>query len=263
MKALLNRARDWLAARTVFAARRLASDEGWGAITSDLGAPNMFHGLARLRANGVKLASVVDGGACVGDWTRLLKRVYPHARVLLIEPQERHRTALGALCARIGPSVQVAPVLVGAVETASVAFHVLDDTSGGTGSSVLPEISTVPRHVVQVPMRTLDGLLAASGWPAPDLIKLDVQGYELEVLKGASSALESVGFVLLEVSVWQYNEGSPLIHDVLAWMDRAGFVVHDIFDVSRRRDGVLMQLDLLFVRRDSPLRVDAASAARV
>lgn len=258
---MLNGLRNWLADRAVRTAHILASDEGWSVITNDLGSPSMLHGLLRLRSSCIEINSVVDGGACVGDWTRLLKRVYPHASVLLIEPQERHRSALEALAANMGSSVQVVHALVGAVEAAAVGFNVMDDTSGGTGSSVLPEISDVPRHVVAMPMVTLDTLLASRGFPAPDLIKLDVQGYELEVLKGAPLALKNAKCVLLEVSVFQYNEGSPLIQSVVAWMANAGFVVYDLLDISRRRDGVLMQLDLLFARQAPCLQLEKESGA--
>lgn len=99
-------------------------------------------------------------------------------------------------------------------------------------------------------MVTLDGLLESTGFGSPDLIKLDVQGYELEVLKGATMALQSAAFVLLEVSTWQYNQGSPLIDEVLHWMRDAGFMAFDVVELSRRHDGQLVQVDILFARRD-------------
>lgn len=221
-----------------------------------VGAPSMVQGLVSLRARGVVVRNVIDGGACLGDWTELLKVVFPEARVLMIEAQERHRPALLATCRRFSPSVTLASSLVGAQAGATVAFTVLDNPGAGTGSSVMPENSDVPRHVVELPVTTIDTLVEASGLPAPDFVKLDLQGYELEALKGASKALSTADHVLLEVSFWQYNEGSPLIHDVLAWMNAAGFVAYDIFDISRRRDGVLLQADLLFVRHDSVLLRD-------
>lgn len=54
--------------------------------------------------------------------------------------------------------------------------------------------------------------------------------------------------MLLEVSIVPYNEGSPLIDSVLTWMRPAGFGVEEVFDLSRARDGRLVQADLLFSR---------------
>lgn len=217
----------------------------------DLGAPNMLSGLLALRDRGVSPRTVVDGGACMGDWTRLFRSVFPDATVLMIEAQECHAEALRHVCEQQAPKVKLAHSLIGPPGLNKAAFVVLDDAAGGTGSSVLPENSNVPRHVVILPVTTLDALVEQQGLSAPDFIKLDVQGFELEVLKGAAAALTAAEFVLLEVSLWQYNQGSPLLAEVIGWMDQHGFRAYEIFDISRRGDGVLVQVDVLFVRKDS------------
>lgn len=222
----------------------------------------MRSGLVELRRRGVALRRVVDGGACMGHWTILLKSVYPDAQILMLEPQTQHRDVLASVCARYAPDVRFESVLLGRKEAEAVPFNVMDDTSGGTGSSILVENSDVPRHVVHLPMTTLDVLLSTTGFGVPDLIKLDVQGYELEVLKGASLALASTPFVLLEVSVWQYNQGSPLIDEVLRWMKEAGFVTVDVFELSRRADGQLLQIDMLFSRQDAAILRDTVTRFR-
>jgi len=230
------------------ASRRLATDAGWSRASDGFGAPNMMAGLLRLRDRGVWPRSVIDGGACVGDWTRLLRRVFPEARVLMIEPQVRHLEAMTRLAAAHAQHLRFASQLLGPPGLAKTTFCVLDDSSGGTGSSVFEEKSDVPRHVVELPVTTLDALAAAEGFGTPDFIKLDVQGYELEVLRGAAHCLQTAEFVLLETSIRQYNLGSPLLHDVLVWMAANGFHVDEIFDISRDREGVLVQIDLLFRR---------------
>jgi FkbM family methyltransferase len=250
MKQLLNAQRDRLSRSLMKTARAIASDAGWSRLGDELGAPSMLAGLLKLRDAGVCPTAVVDAGACIGDWTRLLLRVFPQARVLMIEPQQCHAETLARLCGQFSGQLDAVGSLLGPPGQDEAAFHVTDDGGGGTGSSVLPENSDVPRHVVRMPMQTLDGLLAQHRFPPPDFIKLDVQGYELEVLKGARNALNSAQFVLLEVSVWQYNAGSPLLGEVVEWMHGQGFRVHDVFDLSRRL-GLLVQVDLLF-RRDNP-----------
>lgn len=241
--------RNALARRLVKAGHRIASDDGWARLTDGFGAPSMLGGLLRLRDRGLDARHVVDVGACQGDWTRLCRRVFQQARVLMVEPQERHRERLRQMVAADSAALAFESVLLGPPGMRTADFHVLDDPSGGTGSSVLPELSDVPRQVVRMPVRTLDEVLAQHAMQPVSLLKLDVQGFELEVLKGADKTLARVPWVLLEVSLVPYNQGSPLIDEVLAWMRARGFDIAEVVDLSRDRSGQLVQSDLLFRRR--------------
>jgi hypothetical protein len=87
------------------------------------------------------------------------------------------------------------------------------------------------------------------------LLKVDVQGYEIAVLQGGSQTLEGAEVLVLEVSLLEYNVGSPLFADVVDWMRNAGFFVYDICGYARREsDDALFQVDLMFVRENSVLR---------
>ena len=249
--------RDWIAAKLFGAARLLATDPGWANLRTRFGSVSMMGGLQSLQQRGLDPQRIIDGGACKGDWTALARRVFPSARILMIEPQEQHQEALNALCESLAPGIYFAPRLIGPIDQSAVTFTVLDDHSGGTGSSVLPENSDVPRHVVSIPMVTLDRLVESSGFGQPDFIKLDVQGYELAVLEGAPRCLSGAKMVLLEISLWPYNVGSPLAAEVMGWMDAHGFRPFDVFDLSRRAgDNVLVQMDVIFLRKDHALLQD-------
>lgn len=243
--------RNALAWRLVEAGRRLASDDGWARLTDGFGAPSMLGGLLRLRDRGFDARHIVDVGACQGDWTRLCRRVFPQARVLMVEPQERHRARLQQLVEAGAGNLAFESALLGPPGMVAADFHVLDDPSGGTGSSVLPELSEVPRSVVRMPVRTLDEVLAQHAMQPLSLLKLDVQGFELEVLKGADQTLANVPWVLLEVSLTPYNEGSPLIDEVLTWMRARGYGLSEVVDLSRDRAGRLVQADVLFNRLET------------
>ena len=82
----------------------------------------------------------------------------------------------------------------------------------------------------------------------PNMVKLDTQGYELEVLRGASRVLASVEVVLLEVSLIPINKGAPSFAEVVRFMADRGFKLFDFCSQIRRKDGVLWQSDLLFFR---------------
>ena len=129
-----------------------------------------------------------------------------------------------------------------------------------TGSSVLPERSQVARNIVERRTITLDTLLEkrkTGNAKESKFIKLDVQGFELEVLKGSQCTLRSTEVLLLEVSLLEINEGCPRFGEVIAWLNNAGFVLFDVCHMLRRLDGCLWQMDLLFVCESSGLVPEA------
>jgi FkbM family methyltransferase len=213
--------------------------------------PSMEGALTCLRDRGFQPGFAVDVGAYLGEWTTLFKRVFPRANVLMIEAQEQKRELLQSVCDRYGPSVELRLALLGASSGREVRFVEME-----TGSSVYEEQSPYDRRVTQKTMTTLDDLLAARV-SSVDFLKLDVQGYELEVLRGASQALGHAQAVLMEASLVPINRGCPLIGDVIQFMNEAGYRLMDFCSQIRRRDGVLWQTDLLFVRSGSGLLPDA------
>jgi hypothetical protein len=121
-----------------------------------------------------------------------------------------------------------------------------------SGSSVFEENSPLQRQSVPVKQNRLDAFRLAA-----EFIKIDVQGYELEVLRGGMETLAQAEAALIELSLIEINNGCPLLHEALAFMKHAGFVAYDILELHRRPlDGAMNQIDVLFLREDSPLRAD-------
>jgi hypothetical protein len=116
-------------------------------------------------------------------------------------------------------------------------------------------VKDLPCYTIQT--RTLDSLLQEKQFPLPDLLKLDVQGHEMEVLKGASAALSHAGICLLEVTLLDLGDQYPLLLEMLSFMDAKGFQAYDISQFIRRPfDKALFQLDMFFVKKDSSLIAD-------
>jgi FkbM family methyltransferase len=205
-----------------------------------------------LKKHGWSPKSCIDVGAYHGEWAAMFLGIFPESRVLMLEAQEGKRAALEESAARSGGRTSLAIALLGAVDGQEVEFAEME-----TGSSVYSEASPFARTVVRKPLTTLDRLLA--DWPAfaaPQCLKIDTQGYELEVLKGASRTLRQVDAVLMEVSLLQVNAGCPTFAEVISFMNDAGFTVFDFCSQIRRRDGVLWQTDLLFVRRAGGIQIN-------
>jgi len=203
-----------------------------------------------LRRWGLRPSLLIDVGAYEGEWTKFASRVFPGSRILMIEAQQAKRARLQALADQ-SASVELEMALLGPTDGATVSFIEME-----TGSSVLPEGLAPNGHRVDIVSRTLDSILAERRWTnqAIDLLKLDVQGFELKVLLGAEEAVARTEFVVLEASLIEVNQGCPLITDVIAHMVARHFVLIDIWSQVRRGNGALWQTDLLFVRADSRFR---------
>jgi Methyltransferase FkbM domain len=97
--------------------------------------------------------------------------------------------------------------------------------------------------------------LIDEGLAPPDFAKLDVQGYELEVLAGFEKHLPSCQWLQLELSLLPIAPGGALLHEVLGYLKERGFVMFDVNELIRApSDGAVWQIDALFCREDSPLR---------
>ena len=214
------------------------------------GVLSMWGSLQNLKANGFSPRTVIDVGAWIGDWTEHVHPIFPDAQFLMVEANPGKRAGLEAIAARLGPSVRLKMALLGPESRSEVPFYAME-----AGSSVLPEDTSFDRKQLALEMTTLDEVSGASTLEGPVLLKVDVQGYELEVLRGGAQTLARSDVVLLEVSLLEYNQGAPLMPEVVAFMNSAGFVPYDVCGQFRREtDAALCQIDIMFVRRDSALR---------
>lgn len=202
--------------------------------------------LRHLASLGFAPKVIHDVGAARGEWSRLAHSIFPNARIHAFEPNQREQPALDAL-KREFPAFDYTLCFLGPRrETVRYA----DENTQTSIFSQSKESGTATAE-----MRVLDELIASSQAPAPDFIKLDVQGWELEVLKGAEKALASGPALLLEVNFVEFLPGVPLFEDVVKFMSDRDYVVHDVMSLIRRpSDDALWFMDIFFLKRDHPLR---------
>jgi FkbM family methyltransferase len=211
-------------------------------------APHMKYGLAGAAKRGLAPRTIVDVGAYQGEWSKLAKQIWPTSRVLMIEPNQANQERLTGIAEELGATLHWE--LLGADDNEAVPFYVM-----GSGSSVMNENSPLPRAVETRRLRTLDSLLGQI--EPPGFLKIDAQGYELQILKGASKVLPDFEAVLLEIAVIEVNKGAPLLHEVIAFMKAIGFVAYEIVEIHRRPlDQALNQVDIVFIREKSALIAD-------
>lgn len=197
-----------------------------------------------LKANGFSPRVLLDVGAAVGGWTSQMTEIFPESKYLMVDPLKENELALKAVVQRHA-NVQYWLGAVGS-RTGELAFHVHGDQSSMYDSGWGHE-GTLRR----VPMRTLDSLVADMNCHDADGLKLDVQGAELEVLKGAAETLRRCRVVQVEVSFRKIYENAPLAHDIIAFFADQGFRIFDISTLYKRKDRALLQADLFFVKDDT------------
>jgi FkbM family methyltransferase len=205
---------------------------------------NMLH---TLNKRGFIPKTVIDCGASVGDWTRAVLNAFPGAEFVMIEPREACSKHLQPMAS---DSVLYVRELLGSIRSAAILYD------HGEQSSVYRDYNNNKwGEPTKFKTERLDNIVIDP--PTPIMIKLDVQGAELEVLKGAEKILGDVEVIFMEVSLFPFMAGIPLITDVLVEMDELGFMVYDVFDRHLRPiDGRVGQLDICFVAKTSQLNDD-------
>jgi len=209
--------------------------------------------LRRLAREGFAPTAIVDVGANVGQWSTAASAVYPDVPLHLIEAQSECRPALDAF-ARARGSAE----LHSAIVTSPGVSHVRVVGAGTTGAHVVRDASG-RSDGQSMPSTTIDALLAHRFRETDRvLLKLDVEGHELEVLAGAEAVLPHVEVVVSEVLFYDVEHtGDPTFVDFAARLAACGFVLYDFAALaSRPRDGRLRMGDALFVRRGSRLEAD-------
>lgn len=172
----------------------------------------------------------VDVGASLGQFTEFASRTMPAGRILSVEADPLRAAELEKECRTWQPQSKPRLEVVHAAATdhdGVVRLSVTDSTvSGGLFRHPLEHVSSTAAAAVRwrevdVPARCLDTLCHGD---MPDLVKIDVEGAELRVLKGAVAILErGVTRFLVEIHPWADPNGQSSPDEVLAFMASRGY----------------------------------------
>lgn len=203
----------------------------------------MFSKLSALREIGYMPDTILDIGAHHGHWTARVKQIFTTSKYYLFEGidyNELHN-----------------------VSDAKVYNVILNDKieeinwyqMKNTGDSMFREkthhfsnCEVIKRHTIDLDTLMEDEFNNASNI----LVKIDCQGAEIPILKGAKSIYSKTDFILLEIPFFgQYNEGVPTFLEHIRFMDEIGFVPYDIYE-CHYINGFNMQLDVMFINKKHP-----------
>ena len=193
--------------------------------------------------------TVLDVGAASGQFSLMATKRWPGARVVCFEPLERPRTKLIEV---LGDRVEVHATALGeqaGEETMNVATA--DDSSSlrpiGERQKELFGTETAKSETVKI--SRMDDLVGEIERPC--LLKIDVQGFELEVLKGAQETLAKVDEAYIECSFEELYSGQALASEIVCELQKHGLSLAGVFNVVSGPGRAQVQGDFLFRRRDS------------
>jgi FkbM family methyltransferase len=201
--------------------------------------------LEALRFSGYAPRTLLDVGAHLGHFTHGVRQVFPDCVPTLVEPNPHCLPALAAT----GHEVLG---FAASCENGEAELFLTREWLQSTGTSLYRENTHFFRDEVlvrtPVPKRRLDDVLLGRRF---DFVKIDTQGAELDVLLGGQEVLRQADYILIEISLVEYNQGGARAEEVFAALGALGFRSAEVAEFHRLRgvqNGGLLQLDFLFER---------------
>ena len=201
---------------------------------------------------GRSFATVVDIGANRGQFTLLCAGLYPAARIFAFEPLPGPHAVLAHI-ATSHPLITSHQAAIGP-RTGGARMHVMrpDDCSSLLAPTerqraVFPAVGENGTTFVEV--APLEAFVSASDLAPPALLKLDVQGFELEALRGCNALLDRFVAVYLECSFEPLYAGQALADEVLAHLFEQGFGLAGVYNAVGDARGRAVQADFLCLSR--------------
>lgn len=192
---------------------------------------------------------IVDIGCGHGEWFSKCNNFFPESKYFLFDGNklnEKHLSILQTKHSNLSYKICLL----------SDKIKELKFFNMGYGSSVYEEKTNFSRNVELITSSTLEKEFLNQNFDTQNnIIKLDVQGSEIDILKGLNDKINFFEIIILETSVKEYNKNSPLFIDVINFMNEKNYSLYDIYDLKRLGfdKSILVQFDSVFVRKDSVL----------
>ena len=206
----------------------------------------MFSKIAILKQKGYFPDTILDIGAHHGNWTAVMKQIYNDSKYYLFEPisySELNRYNNDQMVKVYNSLLNDKIEEVNWYEMRNTGDSMFrEKTSHFLNPNIYKRMTVdLDTHISQ------NNILNDS---KHILIKIDCQGAEIPILKGAKTILDRTDFIILEVPLFgQYNEGVPTFLEHIQFMDSIGFQSFDIID-SHYINGFNMQVDILFINKN-------------
>lgn len=197
-------------------------------------------------------AAVIDAGGNKGQFSLAARAYYPTAKILAFEPLPQPRLKFEKLFTA-DSNARLFDCALGAGHSEQ-AIHISrrEDSSsllpiGALQSEKFPGTEEIRTEVIRV--EALDTVLHDVELPFPILLKIDVQGFEQQLLIGAQETLRRVDGIYVELSFCALYSGQPLADEIIGWLRERDFELAGIYNLSQDAEGVSVQADFFFRRK--------------
>lgn len=172
---------------------------------------------------------IYDIGSAVLHWTKYAKDIFPSAKIIAFEAVKE----VAEFYNEYGIDYHLD--VLSDEDRKEIIFYEHPIYFGGNSyykenskySKIADEIYDKEHEVVRK-MRTIDSIVEERGFPLPDMIKIDVQGCELDILKGMTNTLKSVQHILVELQIVEYNVGTKTTKDSIPFIESLGFELQPV-----------------------------------
>ncbi|MCG6114928.1 MAG: FkbM family methyltransferase [Mesorhizobium sp.] len=216
--------------------------------------------IAKLVETGFTPKVIYDIGASNGSWTWTVSKLMKGAEFHLFEPQLASQPAWAETIGNVQkytPNTTLHPVALGERNgTAKLQLFASQAAASMLRPGLIDNLKSRlmgkgRSDELEVPMHRLDDYARKNDLPPPDIIKMDVQGYELEILKGGEEALKAASVVLAECWIERsYGGKTPLLHEVIDYFFKRGFVLLDLGETFLTDRRAISAVDAYFMRQD-------------
>lgn len=199
-----------------------------------------------------KPGTIIDVGAYDGRVSKDLKELYHPEFIGIVEPwpemAERLRSTFFA------PRQKIFSCALGR-QRRKASLNVLPATASNTMLEPSPNLSTQYSRDIQkvgtieVDMRTLDDIFSECELSTLDLLKVDVEGYELEVFAGGIETLRRTKLIVVEVVFFEAHKGRPLFKDIYDFLWENGFEMISTFNWGYNSCNIPLQCDVVFINK--------------
>ncbi len=194
--------------------------------------------------------TIIDVGAHRGEVAKQFSTLYTPSFIALVEPLPQMVAVLQSL--KLAESQRLFPCALGR-QPGMARLNVLASLPSSSMLEVTPDSeklfqrSMERREVLPVPIRTLDSIFDECGLDVLDLLKIDVQGYEMEVFAGGEKTLHNTRLIVTEVSFFQHYENQPLFGELYRFLHGAGFELRSTLGFIYDSDHLPLQCDAVFM----------------
>ena len=194
---------------------------------------------------------IVDVGANRGQFALIARKIFPQALIHSFEPLQEPAQIFKRIFSS-DPNVTLHTCAIGREKTTAIIHVTKDDDS----SSLFPITKkqsamfhgATEKETRQVTVLPLSQALGGTSIPSASFLKIDVQGFELDVLQGCKDILNKFSHLYIECSFIELYEGQALAHEIISYLNKHGFAFSGAYNLCCDKKGIAVQADFLFTQ---------------